>query len=29
MRVDDLVADLEVTDVLDVFLEDLFHGGLI
>jgi len=29
VRIDDLVADLEVADVLDVFLEDLFHGGLI
>jgi hypothetical protein len=29
MRVDDLVALLEVADVLDVLLEDLFHGGLI
>jgi hypothetical protein len=29
MRIDDLVADLEVADVLDVFLEDLFHDGLI
>jgi hypothetical protein len=29
VRVDDLVALLEVTDVLDVFLEDLIQGGLI
>jgi hypothetical protein len=29
MGVDDLVALLEIADVLDVFLEDLFHGGLI
>jgi hypothetical protein len=29
MRVDDLVALLEITDIHDVFLEDLFHGGLI
>jgi hypothetical protein len=29
VRVDDLVALLEVADVLDVFLEDLIQGGLI
>jgi hypothetical protein len=29
VRVDDLVALLEVTDVLDVVLEDLIQGGLI
>jgi hypothetical protein len=29
MWVDDLVTLLEVTDVYDVFLEDLIHGGLI
>jgi len=29
VRIDDLVTLLEVTDVNDVFLEDLFNGRLI
>jgi hypothetical protein len=29
MGVDDLVPLLEVADVLDVRLEDLFNGGLV
>jgi len=29
MRVDDLVALLEVADVLDVLLEDGLNGGLV
>ena len=29
MRVDDLVALLEVADVLDVLLEDSLYGGLV
>jgi hypothetical protein len=29
MRVDDLVALLEVADVFDVLLEDCLNGGLV